>query len=186
MPDSIQFFPECHVDTALMRTLLRDRQQLIVHIKGAPKVGDALHEQARRYGESRVVVGMVDNDKQLFSITRLKPFTRIVAQCEDVSSPFVVYQHEELATQYLVVIGPKACDGWIYGAAKAAGLDPATYGLPVTLPEFLAFTKKTQAEERPEIVGLLKALRRATPPAYEQLATFMAARLQEAGQESGW
>jgi hypothetical protein len=186
MPDSIRFYPECHVDTALMRTLLQDRQQLIVHIKGAPKVGDALHEQAERYGDSRVVVGMVDNDKQLFSITKLKPFNRVVARCEEASSPFVVYQHETLATQYLVVIGPKACDGWIYGAAKAAGLDPATYSLPPTLPEFLAFTKKTQAEERPEIVGLLKALRRLAPPAYQQLAEFISARLQEAGAESSW
>lgn len=186
MPDSIQFFPECHVDTALMRTLLRDRQQLIVHIKGAPKVGDALHEQAQRYGDSRVVVGMVDNDKQLFSITKLKPFNRVVARCDETASSFVVYQHETLTTQYLVVIGPKACDGWIYGAAQAASVDPVAYSLPPTLAEFLAFTKKTQAEERPEIVALLKALRRAPSPAYQQLAAFINDRLLEAGAESTW
>ena len=186
MPDSIQFFPECHVDTALMRTLLRDQQNLIVHIKGAPKVGDALHDQAARYGNSRVVVGMVDKDKQLFSITKLKPFNRVVALCEEEGSPFVVYQHETLATHYLVVIGPKACDGWIYGAARTAGLDPATHRLPPTLPEFLAFTKKTQAEERPEIVGLLKELRRNPPPAYQQLAEFITARLREVGKDADW
>ncbi|NVO31387.1 hypothetical protein [Hymenobacter lapidiphilus] len=78
MPNSILFLPECHVDTALMRALLYDRQKLIIHIKGAPKVGDALYQQAERYGTSRLVVAMVDNDKHLFSIPKLQPFDQVV------------------------------------------------------------------------------------------------------------
>lgn len=182
MPDSIQFFPECHVDTALMRTLLHDRQKLITHIKGVSKVGNALYEQAERYGNSRVVVGMVDNDKHLFDIKKLQPFSREVMRCEEPGSLFVVYRHYTHTNHYLIVLHP-ACDGWIYGAAQAAGINPTTHGLPPVLTDFLAFfTKKLQAEERPEIVALLKALRRSPSAAYVQLASFINERLQEANQ----
>jgi hypothetical protein len=165
-----------------MRALLQDRQKLITHIKGAPKVGNALHEQAERYGNSRVVVGMVDNDKHLFDIRKLQPFNREVLRCEEPGSLFVVYQHHTFSYHYLIVLEP-ACDGWIYGAAQAAGIDPTVHGLPPELTEFLNFfTKKLQAEERPEIVALLKALRRNPPPAYVQLAAFIGQRLQDAAQ----
>ena len=180
MPDSILFVPECHVDTALTRTLIQDQRKLIVHKKGAPNVGNELHAQAERFGESRLVVGLVDADKDLFSITKVKPFTRLLEQCEETDCRFSIYQHRELAVQYLVVLEP-ACDGWIYGAAKSADLNPAAYSLPPTLAGFLTFTKKMQAEENSEIGALLKALRRSAPPAYAQLTTFVANRLLEVG-----
>lgn len=183
MPDSILFVPECHVDTALTRTLLLDRQKLIVHKKGAPNVGNELHAQAERFGESRLVVGLVDADKDLFSIKKLQPFTRTLEQCEEVGCRFSVYQHQTLSTQYLVVLEP-ACDGWIYGLAQAAALSPSDYGLPPTLPDFLTFTKRIQAEENPQIVALLKALRRNPPPAYVQLHVFITQRLQDVGLTS--
>ncbi|MBT2556253.1 hypothetical protein J7E24_00490 [Hymenobacter sp. ISL-91] len=184
MPESILFLPECHVDTALMRALLYDRQKLITHIKGAPKVGDALHQQAERYGSSRVVIAMVDNDKHLFSIPKLKPFDQVVLRCEEPGCLFVVYRHRKLASQYLIVLDP-ACDGWLYGNLRAAGLQPQAYQLPELLNDFLGFTKSIRAEEQPEIVSLLKALRTSAPPAYARLAAFVTERLGEAGQ-AGW
>lgn len=184
MPDSILFLPECHVDTALMRALLYDRQKLITHIKGAPKVGDALHQQAKRYGTSRLVVAMVDNDKHLFSIPKLQPFDQVVLRCEEPGCLFTVYQHRELVSQYLVVLNP-ACDGWLYGNMRAAGLTPQAYQLPELLTDFLRFTKTVYAEEQREIVSLLKALRASAPPAYAQLAVFVGERLREAG-EAAW
>ena len=181
MPDSILFLPECHVDTALARTLLYDRQKLVNHIKGVSKVGEALAQQAERYGSSRIVIALVDNDKRLFDVTKLKPFDQVVLRCEELGCLFIVYQHQFLATQYLVVLNP-ACDGWIYGNMQAAELLPDDYNVPVELAEFIKqFTKKKQAEERPEIIRLLKALRSNSPPAYALLANFVAARLQEAG-----
>ncbi|MBC8083447.1 MAG: hypothetical protein H7Z21_09570 [Hymenobacter sp.] len=144
-------------------------------------MGNELHNQAERYGSSRVVVGMVDNDKRLSDIPKLRPFNEVVLRCDEPGSMFVVYRHQALPTHYLIVLHP-ACDAWIYGAAQAAGISPATHGLPAALPDFLIFTKKILAEERPEIVALLKALRRSPSPAYAQLLAFINERLQDANQ----
>ena len=67
------FLPECWVDTALMRTLLQNRQ-LYNHQLGISKVGGTMERQAATYGTGRVVVGMVDRDKKFEENTYLRAF----------------------------------------------------------------------------------------------------------------
>ena len=185
MLKSIEFYPECYVDTELMKTLLWNKNKFIVHVKGISNVGKTLEEQHTIYGDSRLVVGMVDKDKKFSDIKLLKYFSEEIVRCEDAGSPFVVYRHQKRTTQYLLVLGPKACDGWIYGAAVSAGINPAAYGLPPTLKELLAQSKKIKLEKQPGIAGLLKEIRRHSPPAYLQLLTFITERIREVGIENG-
>ena len=168
------FVPECWVDTALMRTLLHDRR-LYNHQHGISKVGSTMERQAATFGTGRVVVGMVDRDKKFEENTYLRAFdppTRVRPE----AATHHVLTHPEQPTHRLIVLNP-ACDAWLFQTARAAGLDLAVYGLPVTLPEFIAFCKHEGVTDIPALRDLLEAIRQARPPAYQQLAATVATLL---------
>ena len=166
------FLPECWVDTALMRTLLQNRQ-LYNHIPGISKVGGTMERQAATFGAGRVVVGMVDRDKKFEENLYLRAFGP-PARVRPEAATHHVLTHPEQPTQRLIVLNP-ACDAWVFQTARAAGLDLAAYGLPDTLPAFIAFCKHEGITDIPALRALLEDIRRAYPPAYQQLAEAVAA-----------
>ncbi|HEX8329242.1 MAG TPA: hypothetical protein VF629_17035 [Hymenobacter sp.] len=175
MREQVVFVPECHVDTALAQVLLADRLTFINHQKSISKVARVLQAQAASDRGPRFVVGMVDKDKRFADIHYLRPFAASapVAARPGPDSRYCIYQHPAHPCHYLIVLEP-ACDTWIFEAAHAAGLDLATFGLPTTLAGFIEVVKDEDAEENPRLVDLLRAIRQAQPPAYRELAEFVA------------
>ncbi len=165
------FVPECWVDTALMRTLLQDRL-LYNHQHGISKVGGTMERQAAT-DTGRVVVGMVDRDKKFEENTYLRAFGP-PARVRPEAATHHVLTHPAQPTQRLIVLNP-ACDAWVFEAARAAGLDLAAYGLPDTLPAFVAFCKHEGVTDIPALRALLEDIRRAYPPVYQHLAEAVAA-----------
>ncbi|AWM33528.1 hypothetical protein [Hymenobacter nivis] len=74
---------------------------------------------------------------------------------------------------YLIVLDP-ACDTWIFEVASAAGLDVTAFDLPATLPDFIDFIKEEGIEDDARVNRLLQAIKQAQPPAYRELAEFVA------------
>lgn len=167
MSERPMFVPECWVDTALMRTLLFDRT-LYNHQHGIGNVGRTMKDQAKRFGPARVVVGMVDRDKKFDEQPYLKAFTS-PARVRPDQATYHVLIHPALPSQRLIVLNP-ACDVWIFQVAQAAGINPATYGLPETLHAFIDFCKQRGVDDNTNLRAFLKAIRKASPPAYQELA----------------
>lgn len=174
MPENVLFVPECHVDTALTRTLLADRLTFINHQHGISKVANVLRQQAES-GKTRFVVGMVDKDKKFADVTYLRPFATAspVAARSGPDCRYRIHQHPAQPSHYLIVLDP-ACDTWIFEAAHAAGLDLARFRLPTTLPAFIEVLKDEDAEDNPQLIKLLRAIKQAQPAAYRELAEFVA------------
>ena len=182
MPENVLFVPECHVDTALARTLLAQRLTFINHQHGISKVARVLRQQAEA-GPARFVVGMVDNDKKFANVTYLRPFAeaRPVAARSGPDCRYRIHQHPAHPNHYLIVLDP-ACDTWIFEAAHAAGLQLADFGLPPTRPAFIETMKDEGIEDDPRLLRLLDAIRRAQPAAYRELARFVADLMDEHGK----
>jgi hypothetical protein len=173
MPESIMFVPECHVDTALTRTLLFDRLTFINHKHGISNVANALKSQAENGRGPRFVVGMVDLDKKFADIKYLQRFTDLVQTRTGPDCRYRIYQQPEQLSHFLIVLEP-ACDTWIFEAAHSAGLDLVNFGLPTTLAGFIELVKDEDAEDHPQLRRLLQAIRQAQPSGYRELATFVA------------
>jgi hypothetical protein len=173
MPENVMFLPECHVDTALTRTLLAQRLSFINHQHSITKVANALQQQAGSNRGPRFVVGVVDHDKRIADVKYLRQFSTVVTARPGPDCRYTIYQHPAHPTHYLVVLAP-ACDAWIFEAAQAAGLALPDFGLPPTLPGFIDVVKDESAEDNPLLISLLAAIKKAQPAAYRELATFVA------------
>lgn len=188
MPENVLFVPECHVDTALARTLLAGRLSFIDHKHGIPNVGKALQKHADAGRGPRFVVGMVDADKKFANIKTLQRFSTVVQarrkqglDDEKTTCLYCIYQDPAQPTQYLVVLEP-ACDTWLWEAAQAAGLALPDFGLPATLPGFVEVVKDDEAEHDPRLERLLQAIRRGRPEGYQALAAFVAEVMDTSGR----
>ena len=167
------FVPECHVDTALAYALLAGRRSFFNHQHGISKVANLLRDQAAAARGPRFIVGMVDKDKRLSNVKYLRQFNREVLVRTAPDCRYGIYQHEQHLTHYLLVLEP-ACDTWIFEAAQAARLNLASFELPTTLAGFIDVVKDENAEDNPQLIKLLRAIRQAQPVAYRELAGFVA------------
>ena len=170
------FIPECHVDTALTRSLVVyrcDFDDFINHKHGVSKVAAEMERQWKLVGVERRIVGIVDRDKRLENIAYLAKFTQIVGGSPDPSAPHSVRRHPHRASHYLIVLNP-ACDTWVWQAAAVAGLILSSHGLPDDHWEFIEYCKTVNVENQPELKSLLVAISRARPSVYAELADFVA------------
>lgn len=173
MAEYALFVPECNVDTALTLSLAAFRYTFVSHRQGIGQVARVLQAQAQACRDGRVVVGMVDRDKnfaQAPELAKFRPMARIQRGQEAAHD---ILQHPDVPNQYLIVLNP-ACDSWMFRAAEAASIELASLGLPTGLPEFIDFCKQENIEEHPLIRRLLRELQRAQPIAYRDLAEFVA------------
>lgn len=179
-PTPVLFVPECHADTAVTLTLLREnpdsRKRLldyVSHQQGIGNVGNNLRRQPVASGSARRVVGIVDLDKKS-EHPHLREFTRVrgggVARNQ---YSHALLQHQEHSSQYLIALNP-ACDKWIWDRVTELGKTPADFGLPNDFKEFKAYCKTQAAERDPSLRNLLAAVATAYHPAYRALAEFVA------------
>ena len=173
MVENIMFLPECHVDTALARVLIEIRPlHFINHKHGISQVATTLQQQAENNRGPRLVVGLVNRDKQFAQNKYLRQFATPFAGRTGPDCRYSIYRHPQISSHFLLVLDP-ACDTWIFEAAQAAQLDLTALGLPPTLAGFIDFAKDERAERNPQLLALLQAIRRTQPPAYRELAEFV-------------
>lgn len=170
------FVPECHVDTALTRSLVayrRDFDDFINHKHGAPNVAKEMQRQWQLFGTSRSVVGIIDRDKRLGSVVYLDEFTELVGGSLAPEALHSIRRHPACPSQHLIVLNP-ACDTWVWQAAVAASVLLTTYGLPTDRWAVIDCCKEADVENRSELKALLQAVSRARPAMYAELADFVA------------
>lgn len=171
------FVPECHADTALMITLLRENAisqaspyDFVSHGQGIGNVGRTMSDPD--LGPARRVVGMVDLDKKFYQQPHLSEFTNVLGgSMVRRGHSHALLHHPTQITQFLIVLN-HACDDWLWQRVSEAGLSLADFNLPT---EFTAFKK--YCKKRPAELGLrplLAAIALARPPAYGILAEFVA------------
>ncbi len=170
------FVPECHVDTVLTRTLLvyrHDFDDFINHQHGVSKVANEMERQWQLFGAERQVVGIVDRDKRLHNVAYMAEFSHEVGGSQAAGAPHSIRRHPSRPSQHLIVLNP-ACDAWLWQAALAAGLSPATHSLPSDFRLFIDYCKTKGVENDPSLVALLTSIRRARPAIYAELGDFVA------------
>jgi hypothetical protein len=173
MAEYALFVPECNVDTALTLSLAAFRYPFVSHRQGIGQVARVLKEQAAACRAGRVVVGMVDRDKNFAQAPELARFQPLDRAPRGQETAHDILRHPEVPNQYLIVLNP-ACDTWLFRAAEAAGIGLAALGLPTELPAFIDFCKQENIEEHQQMRRLLRELQRAQPIAYRDLAEFVA------------
>jgi len=174
------FVPECHADTALMITLLRENAisqespyDFVSHGQGIGNVGRIMNDPD--LGPARRVVGMVDLDKKFFQQPHLSEFTNLLGgSMARRGYSHALLRHPTKTSQFLIVLN-HACDDWLWQRTSEAGLSLAAFDLPA---DFMAFKK--YCKKRPAELGLrplLATIAVARPPAYGVLADFVASAL---------
>lgn len=180
-PTYALFVPECHADTALMLTLLRENaanraplRNYVSHRQGIGKVGQAMERQPRDAGNARRVLGLVDYDARFAQQPYLAEFALWRGGLDRRRDTHAILRHPRHPSQWLIALLP-ACDQWLLSRAAEARLDPAAFGLPPRLPAFAAHCK-TRGVDEPDtpLRRLLAAIATARPPAYAALAECVA------------
>jgi len=174
------FVPECHADTALMLTLLRENSEnrerlrdFISHRQGIGSVGKNMECQPRDPKSPRRVLGLVDYDAKFYQQPYLAQFELHSGGLDRHRDTHAILRHPQYDTQFLIALMP-ACDQWILHRATESGLNPVDFRLPTTLKEFAAHCKTRDAEAATgSLRRLLAAIATARPPAYAALADFV-------------
>lgn len=173
MAESVLFVPECNIDTALALSLVSYRYTFVSHRQGIGQVARVLKEQQQASLSGRRIVGLVDNDKKFEQAPALAEFTTIVCGGTEKHEPHCIRQHPQRPNQYLIVLNP-ACDTWLFQVAQESGVVLPELGIPADLPGFIDFCKQQDVEETQPMRNLLRAIQRAQPAAYRELAEFVA------------
>ncbi len=87
-------------------------------------------------------------------------------------APHSIRRHAERVTQHLIVLNP-ACDTWVWQAAAAASVLLPAHGLPADRWQFIEYCKAGNSETQPELKTLLRAISKARPAMYAELADFV-------------
>ena len=172
------FLPEGHIDKALTRALLGNRrnlEDLVNRKQGASGVANEMMRQWEKFGPTRRVVGIVDDDKKIFDVKYLAGFGQEIRSSRAAEASHSIRRHTDRPGQYLVMLAP-ACDTWVWQAAVDAGLPPPQYGLPAPRMEFVSYCKSKGKEvgQDPSMRRLLADIQRTRPVLFEALAEFVA------------
>lgn len=132
---TLQLFPECHADTALVRFFIPN-DQLVVHISGIQNVAKEMKETLDREDAS-IRIGFVDNDK------RVPPYLLMFKTIIHENKVFL--KRNGLTNQYLVVID-KAIESFLLWNTQQVDLDIAIYGFANDI-KLLGKALKTSAIE---------------------------------------
>jgi hypothetical protein len=171
------FLPEGHIDKAVTRALLgnrRDLEQLVNRKQGAPGVAKEMELQWKKFGPTRQVVGMVDDDKRFADVAYLAAFSRELYRSDATEAAHSIRQHPTQSSQYLIVLDP-ACDSWVWQAAVQAGLMLAAYNLPASRRAFVTYSKDggKGIGQDARMLRLLADIQREKPALFAELANFI-------------
>ena len=158
MPDRpVQFLPECHADTALIRFFFPD-PLLSIHILGCPEVAKTM--MSPRAVEYKLV-GIVDNDSDLD--TRCKGFFRAFELVKQ-QDKLLVRRHPH-TNQHIIVVD-KAIESFILWNASTIGMDVGHYGFNPMVKRFGLQLKTPTIETAPNYLQLLADLHARQAPGF--------------------
>lgn len=176
------FISECHADTALMLTLLRENtanekqlKDFVNHQHGIGNVSGIMQKQWEEYKFSRRIVGLVDLDEDFGKDPYLCQFTRVLGgSMERKAHSHALLQHASNLTHYLVVLNP-VFERWLEARATEIGSTMALYGLPTKPNVFKRYSRTEGKKSDSQLRKLLNAIATARHPAYAEPARFIAA-----------
>ena len=158
MPErTVQYLPECHADTALLRHFIPDHSSSI-HCTGCPEVGNTM--LSFRANEYRLI-GLVDNDDDLD--TRCKGFFKTFRVVEQENR--IVLRENSIRQQYLIIID-KAVESFLIWNAEQVGVDMQTYGFSSVAKRLRNQTKSPIIETDPNYLQLLADLHARQAPGF--------------------
>ena len=164
-------FPECYVDTNIMKTLLR--LDGVNHKHGCSKVIAGM--KSGRFAEG-FAVGIVDDDTK-------KPYD--YSEFEEVARSEHLRLLKHKTRHHYLIFVYKASEDFLLSCAKELSLDMSTYGLPSTIEGLKEITKNCESDKEPRIKKLINALRpssemsRLERTIYYLLSTQYAANIDE-------
>lgn len=154
---AIQYLPECHADTALLRHFIPDHS-FSIHCLGCPEVANTmLSVKADEYR----LIGLVDNDNDLD--TRCKGFFKSFTVVEQDNR--IVLRENSIRQQYLIVID-KAIESFLIWNAERVGVDMESYGFVPTVKQLRRQTKLPAIETDPNYRQLLTDLHTRQAPGF--------------------
>ncbi|QDK79335.1 hypothetical protein EXU85_12275 [Spirosoma sp. KCTC 42546] len=157
---NIQFLPECHADTALLRHFIPDHGRSI-HSFGCPEVARTmLSPKADDYR----LIGMVDNDPDLD--TRCKGFFKTFELVKQEHK--VIFRQNLIRQQYLIIID-RAVESFLLWNAEQIGLQMNEYGFGATVKLLKVQTKSPTIETDPNYLQLLTDLHTRQAPGFQTL-----------------
>ncbi|SFC37690.1 hypothetical protein [Spirosoma endophyticum] len=158
MPErNIQFLPECHADTALLRHFIPDHRQSI-HILGCPEVAKTmLSSKAAAYR----FIGMVDNDDDLD--IRCKGFFK---DFKLVTQENRVTVRSNFSTEQHIIVIDKAAESFLIWNADQVGVDLNIYGFSSMVKILRNQTKSPTIETDPNYLRLLADLHTRQAPGF--------------------
>jgi len=148
--------PECHVDTALIETLVRP-QLRYSHQAGVDGVVNAM----KRNYQGRFALGIIDKDKK--RTTYLEEFElkkQVVGHLE-------LWKHRTVH-HFLILICPAAED-WILNRVKESSIKLEQHSLPSTLTELRRVTKSIVSQKDQNLIGLFNELKKSNNPVVDTL-----------------
>lgn len=151
----VQFLPECHADTALIRFLVPD-PLLSIHTLGCTEVAKIMMSpRANNYS----LIGIVDNDKKLD--IHCKGFFRAFVAVKQYDR-LLVRKHP-LTNQHLIIVD-KAIESFLLWNAESVGIDVRPYGFDTSVKHFGLQLKTPAIETDPHYLQLLADLRTKQAP----------------------
>lgn len=158
MPErAVQYLPECHADTALLRHFIPDHT-FSIHCLGCPEVANTmLSSKADEYR----LIGLVDNDDDLD--TRCKGFFKTFRVVDQENR--VVLRENSIRQQYLIIID-KAIESFLIWNAEQVRVDMETYGFVPIVKQLRRQTKLPSIETDPSYIQLLTDLHNQQAPGF--------------------
>ena len=141
-------FPECFVDTNILKTLLQ--VDGVNHQYGCTRVMAGM--ETGRFSDG-FAIGIIDDDKR--KTYNYRDFEEL---CR--SEHLVLLKHKTKHHYLLLVC--KAAEDFLLACAHELGVNMAEYGLPDTLEGLKNVTKSNESDKDPRVKKLVNALRRAS------------------------
>lgn len=163
-------FPECYVDTNIMKTLLY--LDGVNHQHGCSKVLSVMSSE--RFTDF-FAVGIVDDDKK-----KTYDCSKFEVLCQ--SEHLTLTKHSE--KQHYLIFVKEAAEDLLLSSAMEQNVDLRTLGLPTTLEGLKEITKNSESDKEPRIKKLINTVRGASEMArLERILLYMQKNLYDVDVE---
>lgn len=139
-------FPECYVDTNIMKTILH--VDGVNHHHSCTKIVSDMEKG--RFADT-FAIGIIDDDKK-------KPSGVLKFEKLEQIGHLTLMKHPK-KHHYLIVVS-KAAEDFMLACAEEAGLKMEDFDLPSSLEQLKEVTKDSESDCEPRVTRLIKAVRR--------------------------
>lgn len=161
MKSDFLIIPECFVDTLLVETLVPpNTTKGYNHQMGCNKVSSKMQNDLN----DDFALGIIDKDKRI--VPYLEKF-ELLHSFGDIS----LFKHKQ-KHHYFIQINP-AIETFLLKLAEDAEINPNDFGIPKSLKELKAITKKRTSKDNPNLKNFIKALKHNNAPQIVTLSNWV-------------